>query len=205
MSWSHIRGGKNSFVLDICEPLVVWDTTISALYVWSTVWKWDALSPVKVSVCVSSPRRTAEGREAITSRRLWRWLWRHCWGPAVVNMEAPGANRAKRSTPPPPHPPEPANWAVVWPVPTQHLLHLSEAASEPDLHPSPSVVQPLFLPLPSLKPFSVPLPHTVRSGLLGAPKKIKDSSLNRTVAFELQKAKSVSPFSNPRLDARQTV
>lgn len=43
-------------------------------------------------------RRTAEGREAITSRPLWRWLWRHCWGPVVANTAARGANRAESLT-----------------------------------------------------------------------------------------------------------
>ncbi|KAK2898226.1 hypothetical protein Q8A67_009644 [Cirrhinus molitorella] len=45
---------------------------------------------VKVSVFVSSPRRTAEGREAITSRSSSSWLWRLSWALVDASMEAPG-------------------------------------------------------------------------------------------------------------------
>lgn len=68
-------------------------------YMWHIGVKWSAVSPVKVSVCVLPPRRTAEGREAITSRHLWRWLWRHCLGLAVVNMGVLGADRAECTSP----------------------------------------------------------------------------------------------------------
>ncbi len=132
-------------------------------FVWHTLWKWDAViavSPVKVSVCVSSSRRTAEGREAITSRHLWRWLWRHCWGPAVVNMGAPGANRAERTTLSP--------WAfglgccAASSNTASARLPQRQKVNMISIHHH-LLFKPLLLPT-----FFCPLPHTVRSGLMVA-------------------------------------
>lgn len=52
--------------------------------------------PVKVSVSMSSPRRTAEGREALISNPSWSWLWRlSCRALVGTSMGAPGVGRAK--------------------------------------------------------------------------------------------------------------
>lgn len=108
------QGGKHLYYLYYLKKILIiirkdiyfvqtWFWQFGAVYeipyMWHTGVKWSAVSPVKVSVCVLSPRRTAEGREAITSRHLWRWLWRHCLGPAVVNMGVLGADRAERTSP----------------------------------------------------------------------------------------------------------
>lgn len=125
------------------------------------------VSPVKVSVCVSSPRRTAEGREAITSRHLWRWLWRHCWGPAVVSTGVPEAGRAERASPPLPTLP----WAcrqgccVAF---QQHLL-TSHRGGKWSWSPSITICCPASVPRLLAFFFALPV-STVCSGLSDAQK-----------------------------------
>lgn len=104
--------------------------------------------PVKLSVGVTSPRRTAEGREAVTSRRLWRWHWRRFWAPAVANMGVLGGGRGEPSTPP-------LSRTDCW-VAFQHDI-CSHGERK-------SIRSQLSLPLPCSQPLSVPTLSTQHAG-----------------------------------------
>lgn len=146
-------------------------------------------------------RRTAEGREAITSRPLWRWLWRHCWGPVVANTAARGANRAESLT------------LSLWACRLNCGITGSNAASAhltaekvgPISIHHHLLVNPCFFSSPPPPPLSPHLfPPTVCSGVFHAEKYTPGKTLLWAKKKKKKSLSSLFSFLNPPLP-RQTV
>lgn len=127
--------------------------------------KWDAViavSPVKVSVCVPSPSQDSRRERSNNFQAFVKMALETLLGSC---RRKHGGPRGKQGW-------EPLTFLLspqteLLDDQIQHSIcspHCRE--SEPDLHPSPSVGQPLFFPSPSPNLF----PPTVCSGVLNAQK-----------------------------------